>query len=1106
MNFYIVIIVLVVLIIILSTCLCPYTETFNSSTVLTKEEVDRLFDMGIRITGNPKKRRPKNQIKVLGPHYKKIFNVYTPHRKGWYKRSVWVRWLNINGKFAVKHLKGRNGLDAKTIRSLLLKQEPTRLLTKEEIDKLVFAGVRVEGDRRRNGFKQFERLGKNRSIWVDETKQEMTNWTVNGQVVKSLPRSQVWDETMIRNQLLAPKIKVSPQNLQKAITLSRQAATVVIEEPATPFEELSLQEVQRAIAGGWSLKCLLCHKQLKSMGQHAKLLHKIGTEARSEWYKNGELKHIGFLGNASIRDMFANRPFKPAGKLTSEEIDALHFLGFRIQFPLSKNIPDVERIRRILSSGIRFAGRRSIPMMQVTVPFATKEIRDQITFVKGTNDTLALFHGIVTPFKDSDRLEIYIGDEKVWTASLIVPGFDNLAIFEWFFNKEIGTIPILPIQDEKQTRHFEKNPKKIIVENKTDWVSYTTKWIYDYVDPTTLCKTRFEWYGNYGPSTIREWINDQDTIEKIVKPEHFIKKEKLPCVPQGIRPDVAPVFTPTSIACNEKLKGRVLTYHDGSEEFKKGKACHREFFSSLREQFGAQVGSGGRTVVGCRTVTEPTDCNTPLFVIALQIKSNIEQLGKILQDEHMWNTLSILYSSVKFNFNQAIELSVRTDTDFGYMYIVTLLVVMGFKSIDANSELVGWILYQGLLDLYKETNPDNWNTFIKKLRQVFNLYNQRVNSGKIPLIAGSFKPINSDNPNASNLVIESINPDNSFTMNKSPYTFKQIKPNLWSAREKHDLLKDWIVYIQIESPIKFKLYNAFKGQSFEQTGGGTIFILDPSLDIFENFSQQITPDLLNFKNDIIKRTPRQIEALLISNTEKSMENYDKNAKNVETQVNKMKGCSRCISQDAANLINSIIGDAKSFGKTVEKIQPIISVIGRHVIPSLKLKPPSISVGKWNNKVFIRHNILKHPRGDFGLPRQPSHLSVVNSLDKLLTKVKISTSTETTINLATLTSISSTANLVGVLGTVAAAGSTISNVLGTIGLVFSDSRLKENIKHVGTKNNHDLFEFNYIGNKQKYKGVMAQNILQTCPEAVVTHPNGFYMVDYNKLGLTMEIIH
>lgn len=70
--------------------------------------------------------------------------------------------------------------------------------------------------------------------------------------------------------------------------------------------------------------------------------------------------------------------------------------------------------------------------------------------------------------------------------------------------------------------------------------------------------------------------------------------------------------------------------------------------------------------------------------------------------------------------------------------------------------------------------------------------------------------------------------------------------------------------------------------------------------------------------------------------------------------------------------------------------------------------------------------------------------------------------------------------------------------------FSDIRLKENIVAVGRyKNGLTMYEFNYIGNETRYRGVMAQEVMLDFPEAVITLADGMYAVDYDKLGIAME---
>jgi hypothetical protein len=72
---------------------------------------------------------------------------------------------------------------------------------------------------------------------------------------------------------------------------------------------------------------------------------------------------------------------------------------------------------------------------------------------------------------------------------------------------------------------------------------------------------------------------------------------------------------------------------------------------------------------------------------------------------------------------------------------------------------------------------------------------------------------------------------------------------------------------------------------------------------------------------------------------------------------------------------------------------------------------------------------------------------------------------------------------------------------------SDIRLKTDITRVGTAaNGLPLYHFRYRGLPTVYEGVMAQDVLQHFPEAVVTRPGGILAVNYGMLGLEMKIVH
>jgi len=83
-------------------------------------------------------------------------------------------------------------------------------------------------------------------------------------------------------------------------------------------------------------------------------------------------------------------------------------------------------------------------------------------------------------------------------------------------------------------------------------------------------------------------------------------------------------------------------------------------------------------------------------------------------------------------------------------------------------------------------------------------------------------------------------------------------------------------------------------------------------------------------------------------------------------------------------------------------------------------------------------------------------------------------------------------------------------LGGAGLVaMSDIRLKHKIKHVGERNGHAWFEWEWrpeaekIGLSGKSEGVMAHFVYETDPDAVDVI-DGLLCVDYGRLGLTERV--
>ena len=75
------------------------------------------------------------------------------------------------------------------------------------------------------------------------------------------------------------------------------------------------------------------------------------------------------------------------------------------------------------------------------------------------------------------------------------------------------------------------------------------------------------------------------------------------------------------------------------------------------------------------------------------------------------------------------------------------------------------------------------------------------------------------------------------------------------------------------------------------------------------------------------------------------------------------------------------------------------------------------------------------------------------------------------------------------------------VIGTGRPNFSDSRLKTDIEAVGkSPSGINIYQFRYVGGGPLYRGVLAQELLDTHPDAVVTMPNGYYGVRYDLIDV------
>ncbi len=69
--------------------------------------------------------------------------------------------------------------------------------------------------------------------------------------------------------------------------------------------------------------------------------------------------------------------------------------------------------------------------------------------------------------------------------------------------------------------------------------------------------------------------------------------------------------------------------------------------------------------------------------------------------------------------------------------------------------------------------------------------------------------------------------------------------------------------------------------------------------------------------------------------------------------------------------------------------------------------------------------------------------------------------------------------------------------------WSDRRLKRDIRRIGTSaSGLAVYSFRYVWGGPVMVGVMAQDLLATRPDAVLTGAGGYLMVDYAKIDVTM----
>ena len=81
----------------------------------------------------------------------------------------------------------------------------------------------------------------------------------------------------------------------------------------------------------------------------------------------------------------------------------------------------------------------------------------------------------------------------------------------------------------------------------------------------------------------------------------------------------------------------------------------------------------------------------------------------------------------------------------------------------------------------------------------------------------------------------------------------------------------------------------------------------------------------------------------------------------------------------------------------------------------------------------------------------------------------------------------------------------SQVAGIYSAFSSDIKLKENIEEVGVSpDGYKIYEFNYKGFKDRWRGAMAQDVVKKNPMAVGIQDNHL-TVDYSKIDVNMELV-
>jgi hypothetical protein len=119
-----------------------------------------------------------------------------------------------------------------------------------------------------------------------------------------------------------------------------------------------------------------------------------------------------------------------------------------------------------------------------------------------------------------------------------------------------------------------------------------------------------------------------------------------------------------------------------------------------------------------------------------------------------------------------------------------------------------------------------------------------------------------------------------------------------------------------------------------------------------------------------------------------------------------------------------------------------------------------------------------------------------------------TATGAAPSIAELITSGGAAEAAGVVGAEQARGKGIENIIGIGGTggIFSDERLKENIKKINVENGHNIYSWKWndlakrlFGLVGSSFGVLAQEVQKTNPEAI-SEDTGFLKVNYSLIGV------